>query len=161
MKKHTTISIALLALLCCACEEKQVGGDWDFHDAYILDGENLIEAHGYTVELPAQQCTVDLQIVSSGIYNQQSIDLDHFGMNLPDAISVTLTKKLEEAEIYDYNVDSWGVVHKDRPRYLQTVSISAKQNAFKLPRIVKFRIWTPGALDSSAADITVRQAGTK
>ena len=50
MKKHTTISIALLALLCCACEEKQVGGDWDFHDAYILDGENLIEAHGYTVE---------------------------------------------------------------------------------------------------------------
>lgn len=84
MKKHTTISIALLALLCCACEEKQVGGDWDFHDAYILDGENLIEAHGYTVELPAQQCTVDLQIVSSGIYNQQSIDLDHFGMNLPD-----------------------------------------------------------------------------
>ena len=148
MKKHTTISIALLALLCCACEEKQVGGDWDFHDAYILDGENLIEAHGYTVELPAQQCTVDLQIVSSGIYNQQSIDLDHFGMNLPDAI-------------YDYTVDSWGVVHKDRPRYLQTVSISAKQNAFKLPRIVKFRIWTPGALDSSAADITVRQAGTK
>ena len=150
MKKHTTISIALLALLCCACEEKQVGGDWDFHDAYILDGENLIEAHGYTVEF-----------VSSGIYNQQSIDLDHFGMNLPDAISVTLTKKLEEAEIYDYTVDSWGVVHKDRPRYLQTVSISAKQNAFKLPRIVKFRIWTPGALDSSAADITVRQAGTK
>lgn len=105
MKKHTTISIALLALLCCACEEKQVGGDWDFHDAYILDGENLIEAHGYTVELPAQQCTVDLQIVSSGIYNQQSIDLDHFGMNLPDAISVTLTK------------------NSKRPRYTTTPSI--------------------------------------
>ena len=148
-------------MLCCACEEKQVGGDWDFHDAYILDGENLIEAHGYTVELPAQQCTVDLQIVSSGIYNQQSIDLDHFGMNLPDAISVTLTKKLEEAEIYDYTVDSWGVVHKDRPRYLQTVSISAKTKCVQTPQNCKIQDLDTGALDSSAADITVRQAGTK
>ncbi len=161
MKKHITILVALFAIFCCACEEEQVGGDWDFHDAYILDGENLVEAHNYTLELPAQQCTVDLQIVSSGIYSQRSIDLDHFGMNLPDAISVTLTKGLEEAEIYDYSIDSWGVVHKDRPRYLQTVSISAKQNAFILPRIMRFRIWTPGSLDSGAADITIRQAGAK
>lgn len=146
-------------MLGWSCEEKMDGGDWDFHDAYILDGENLVEAHNHTIELPAQQCSIDVKIVSSGIYSQQSIDLDHFGMNLPDAISITLTKKLEEADIYDYAVDSWGVVHKDRPRYLQALSISAKQNVLKLPKIVKFRIWTPGALDSSAADITVRQGG--
>ena len=113
MKNHTKILVILLAILCCACEEKSVGGDWDFHDAYVLDGENLVEAHNYTLELPAQQCTVDLRIVSSGIHSQQAIDTDHFGMNLPHAFSLTLMEPLEEAEIYDYAVDSWGVVHKD------------------------------------------------
>ena len=161
MKNHTKILVILLAILCCACEEKSVGGDWDFHDAYVLDGENLVEAHNYTLELPAQQCTVDLRIVSSGIHSQQAIDTDHFGMNLPHAFSLTLMEPLEEAEIYDYAVDSWGVVHKDRPRYLQTLRISAKQNTFILPRIMKFRIWTPGSLDSSAADVTIWQAGAK
>ena len=160
MKNHTKILVILLAILCCACEEKSVGGDWDFHDAYVLDGENLVEAHNYTLELPAQQCTVDLQIVSQGIYRQTSIDTDHFGQNLPHAFSLTLLTPRDEAEVYDYIVDSCGVVHKEWPRYLQTLRISAKQNTFILPRIMRFHIWSESPRVGAAA-VTIRQAGER
>ena len=160
MKNHTKILVILLAILCWGCKEEEVGGDWDFRDAYILDGENLVEAHNYTLELPAQQCTVDLQIVSQGIYRQTSIDTDHFGQNLPHAFSLTLLTPRDEAEVYDYIVDSWGVVHKEWPRYLQTIRISAKQNTFILPRIMRFRIWSESPM-VGAADVTIWQAGAK
>lgn len=62
----------------------------------------MIYAHNHTVELPAQQCSIDLQIVSEGISGQSSIDADHFGQNLPDAFSLTLLTPRHEAEIYDY-----------------------------------------------------------
>ena len=158
MKTYTTLLVTFLAMLCWSCEEEQVGGDWNFRDACILDGGNLVEAHNYTIDLPAQQCTVDLKIVSSGINSQQAIDTDHFGMNLPDTFSLTLMETLEEAEIYDYTVDSWGVVHKEWPRYLQTLRISATENSFILARIMKFRIWSEDP-QVGAADLTIRQAG--
>ena len=158
MKRYITLLIASTAMLGWSCKEEMDGGDWAFRDACILDGGNLVEAHDYTLELPAQQCTVDLQIVSSGIYRQTSIDTDHFGQNLPDAFSLTLMEPLQEAEIYDYIVDSWGVEHKDRPRYLQTVRITATENRFFLPRIMRFRLWTENP-QVGAADITIRQAG--
>ena len=161
MKKYITLLIVLTAMLGWSCKEEMDGGDWDYKDAMILVDQDLIYAHNYTLELPAQQCTVDLQIVSQGIYRQTSIDTDHFGQNLPHAFSLTLLTPRDEAEVYDYIVDSWGVVHKEWPRYLQTIRISAKQNTFILPRIMKFRIWTPGSLDSSAADVTIWQAGAK
>ena len=160
MKKHISILIALCAMLCCACEEEQVGGDWNCRDASILDGGNLVEAHNYTLELPAKQCSVNLQIVSSGINRQTAIDTDHFGQNLPHAFSLTLLETLDEAEIYDYTVDSWGVVHKEWPRYLQTIRITATENRSIIPRIMRFRLWTEDP-QVGAADITILQAGAK
>ena len=87
MKKYIIPLIALTALTGWGCEEEMVGGDWDYKDAMILVGQELIYAHNHTVELPAQQCSIDLQIVSEGISGQSSIDADHFGQNLPDAFS--------------------------------------------------------------------------
>ena len=121
MKKYIIPLIALTALTGWGCEEEMVGGDWDYKDAMILVGQELIYAHNHTVELPAQQCSIDLQIVSEGISGQSSIDADHFGQNLPDAFSLTLLTPRHEAEIYDYIVDSWGVEHKEWPRYMQTI----------------------------------------
>ena len=88
MKKYIIPLIALTALTGWGCEEEMVGGDWDYKDAMILVGQELIYAHNHTVELPAQQCSIDLQIVSEGISGQSSIDADHFGQNLPDAFSL-------------------------------------------------------------------------
>jgi|GEM_PF-707070 len=158
IKKQITLLIALTALLGWGCEEEMVGGDWNYKDAMILVGQELIYAHNHTVELPAQQCSIDLQIVSDGISGQSSIDADHFGQNLPDAFSLTLLTPRDEAEIYDYIVDSWGVEHKDWPRYMQTIRITATENRFIIPRIMRFRLWTENP-QVGAADITVRQAG--
>ena len=137
-----------------------VGGDWDYKDAMILVGQELIYAHNHTVELPAQQCSIDLQIVSEGISGQSSIDADHFGQNLPDAFSLTLLTPRHEAEIYDYIVDSWGVEHKEWPRYMQTIRMTATENRFIIPRIMRCRLWTESP-QVGAADITIRQAGAK
>ena len=160
MKKYIIPLIALTARTGWGCEEEMVGGDWDYKDAMILVGQELIYAHNHTVELPAQQCSIDLQIVSEGISGQSSIDADHFGQNLPDAFSLTLLTPRHEAEIYDYIVDSWGVEHKEWPRYMQTIRITATENRFIIPRIMRCRLWTESP-QVGAADITIRQAGAK
>ena len=160
MKKQIAILIALTTVLGWSCEEEMVGGDWDYKDAKILVGQELIYAHNHTIELPAQQCSIDLQIISQGIYRQTSIDADHFGQNLPDAFSLALLTPRDEAEVYDYIVDSWGGEHKEWPRYLQTIRISATENRFIIPRIMRFRLWTESPM-VGAADITIQQAGAK
>ena len=58
MKKYIIPLIALTALTGWGCEEEMVGGDWDYKDAMILVGQELIYAHNHTVELPAQQCSI-------------------------------------------------------------------------------------------------------
>lgn len=158
MKKYKTLLIALTAVLGWGCDKEMDGGDWNYKDAMILVGQELIYAHNHTIELPAQQCSVDLQIVSEGISGQTSIDTGHFGQNQPDAFSLTLLTPREEAEIYDYAVDSWGVVHKDWPRYLQSIRIIATENKSLRPRTMRFRLWTEDPM-VGAADLTIRQAG--
>ena len=45
MKKYIIPLIALTALTGWGCEEEMVGGDWDYKDAMILVGQELIYAH--------------------------------------------------------------------------------------------------------------------
>ena len=49
MKKYIIPLIALTALTGWGCEEEMVGGDWDYKDAMILVGQELIYAHNHTV----------------------------------------------------------------------------------------------------------------
>lgn len=160
MKKYIIPLIALTALTGWGCEEEMVGGDWDYKDAMILVGQELIYAHNHTVELPAQQCSIDLQIVSEGISGQSSIDADHFGQNLPDAFSLTLLTPRHEAEIYDYIVDSWGVEHKEWPRYRKPFRITAHGKPIYHPATAVPPLGRK-VLQVGAADITIRQAGAK
>ena len=44
MKKYIIPLIALTALTGWGCEEEMVGGDWDYKDAMILVGQELIYA---------------------------------------------------------------------------------------------------------------------
>ena len=70
MKKIFAILIALSALPNFSCKEKEeeyTEGGLVFGGIYMLDGQQLVETDGYILELPAEQNTVELRIVSKGV----------------------------------------------------------------------------------------------
>ena len=70
MKKIFAILIALSALSNFSCKEKEeeyTEGGLVFGGIYMLDGQQLVETDGYILELPAEQNTVELRIVSKGV----------------------------------------------------------------------------------------------
>ena len=127
MKKIFAILIALSALSNFSCKEKEeeyTEGGLVFGGIYMLDGQQLVETDGYILELPAEQNTVELRIVSKGV---QEFGIGGYPMSgLGEykvegfTIKVTPDPASEKLEIYDYiDVEYKGEQHRI-PRYLQT-----------------------------------------
>lgn len=77
MKKIFAILIALSALSNFSCKEKEeeyTEGGLVFGGIYMLDGQQLVETDGYILELPAEQNTVELRIVSKVFKSSVSED---------------------------------------------------------------------------------------
>lgn len=95
----------------------------------MLDGQQLVETDGYILELPAEQNTVELRIVSKGV---QEFGIGGYPMSgLGEykvegfTIKVTPDPASEKLEIYDYiDVEYKGEQHRV-PRYLQTLHLGA------------------------------------
>lgn len=128
MKKIFAILIALSALSNFSCKEKEeeyTEGGLVFGGIYMLDGQQLVETDGYILELPAEQNTVELRIVSKGV---QEFGIGGYPMSgLGEykvegfTIKVTPDPASEKLEIYDYiDVEYKGEQHRI-PRYLQTL----------------------------------------
>ena len=98
----------------------------------MLDGQQLVETDGYILELPAEQNTVELRIVSKGV---QEFGIGGYPMSgLGEykvegfTIKVTPDPASEKLEIYDYiDVEYKGEQHRI-PRYLQTLRLGADTN---------------------------------
>ena len=109
MKKIFAILIALSALSNFSCKEKEeeyTEGGLVFGGIYMLDGQQLVETDGYILELPAEQNTVELRIVSKGV---QEFGIGGYSMSgLGEykvegfTIKVTPDPASEKLEIYDY-----------------------------------------------------------
>ena len=135
MKKIFAILIALSALSNFSCKEKEeeyTEGGLVFGGIYMLDGQQLVETDGYILELPAEQNTVELRIVSKGV---QEFGIGGYPMSgLGEykvegfTIKVTPDPASEKLEIYDYiDVEYKGEQHRV-PRYLQTLHLGADTN---------------------------------
>ena len=136
MKKIFAILIALSALSNFSCKEKEeeyTEGGLVFGGIYMLDGQQLVETDGYILELPAEQNTVELRIVSKGV---QEFGIGGYPMSgLGEykvegfTIKVTPDPASEKLEIYDYiDVEYKGEQHRV-PRYLQTLHLGADTNS--------------------------------
>ena len=138
MKKIFAILIALSALSNFSCKEKEeeyTEGGLVFGGIYMLDGQQLVETDGYILELPAEQNTVELRIVSKGV---QEFGIGGYPMSgLGEykvegfTIKVTPDPASEKLEIYDYiDVEYKGEQHRV-PRYLQTLHLGAEHRTAK------------------------------
>lgn len=166
MKKIFAILIALSALSNFSCKEKEeeyTEGGLVFGGIYMLDGQQLVETDGYILELPAEQNTVELRIVSKGV---QEFGIGGYPMSgLGEykvegfTIKVTPDPASEKLEIYDYiDVEYKGEQHRV-PRYLQTLHLGADTNTGQQKEIrIRFITNIPNYW-MEWSQLTVRQAG--
>ena len=153
MKKHIAVLIALFAILNSSCEKEDMDGGWQIHCVYILQNDELVSAHGYTIEIPSKQSSIELQLVA--------LEIDQLWiLNKSDAISVErLTDcSSEDVVVYDSLARSGDGRYWKVPRYIQTIRISADANNGKRSRTMKFRLATTNEMPE-CADMTVRQSG--
>ena len=96
----------------------------------MLDGQQLVETDGYVLELPAEQNTVELRIVSKGVQEfgiGENIPMSGLGEYKVEGFTIKVTPDpaSEKLEIYDYiDVEYKGEQHRI-PRYLQTLRLGA------------------------------------
>ena len=166
MNKIFAILIALSALSNFSCKEKEeeyTEGGLVFGGIYMLDGQQLVETDGYILELPAEQNTVELRIVSKGV---QEFGIGGYPMSgLGEykvegfTIKVTPDPASEKLEIYDYiDVEYKGEQHRI-PRYLQTLRLGADTNTGQQKEIrIRFITNIPNYW-MEWSQLTVRQAG--
>ena len=155
MKKIFAILIALSALSNFSCKEKEeeyTEGGLVFGGIYMLDGQQLVETDGYILELPAEQNTVELRIVSKGV---QEFGIGGYPMSGLGEYKVEGFK----LEIYDYiDVEYQGEQHCV-PRYLQTLRLGADTNTGQQKEIrIRFITNIPNYW-MEWSQLTVRQAG--
>ena len=158
--------IALSALSNFSCKEKEeeyTEGGLVFGGIYMLDGQQLVETDGYILELPAEQNTVELRIVSKGV---QEFGIGGYPMSgLGEykvegfTIKVTPDPASEKLEIYDHiDVEYKGEQHRI-PRYLQTLRLGADTNTGQQKEIrIRFITNIPNYW-MEWSQLTVRQAG--
>lgn len=153
MRKHIAILIASFAILNVSCEEKEWLGGWESHDVYLLQTDELVPAHGYTVDVPSEAGSVELQVVALKITGIRVL-------SKADALSVeSLTDcTSEDAVVYDYLTGYSDGEARQYPRYVQTIRISVDANKGKRSRTMRFRLVTASGYPE-CADMTVRQAG--
>ena len=166
MKKIFAILIALSALSNFSGKDKEeeyTEGGLVFGGIYMLDGQQLVETDGYILELPAEQNTVELRIVSKGV---QEFGIGGYPMSgLGEykvegfTIKVTPDPASEKLEIYDYiDVEYKGEQHCV-PRYLQTLRLGADTNTGQQKEIrIRFITNIPNYW-MEWSQLTVRQAG--
>ncbi len=69
MKRLLVLLLAGCALLTsCKEEDSRLGTRAGHDDAFVLAGDRLVPAHRYVVDFPAAGGTVDLALLSSGMY---------------------------------------------------------------------------------------------
>lgn len=153
MKIRFAVYIALIAILGGACDEHQDGPSFIVHGVYILQNEELVCAHNYTVDIPSQQGTVELKLVAQPIRRIRKLsESDHISVDLVTDCSS------EDAIVYDYlSIPSDGQILKE-PRYIQVIRINAEENSGKSSRTMKFRMETSSGIPE-CADLSIRQVG--
>ena len=144
MKKIFAILIALSALSNFSCKEKEeeyTEGGLVFGGIYMLDGQQLVETDGYILELPAEQNTVELRIVSKGV---QEFGIGGYPMSGLGEYKVEGEYKGEQHRV---------------PRYLQTLHLGADTNTGQQKEIrIRFITNIPNYW-MEWSQLTVRQAG--
>ena len=161
MKKLFAILLAVCSLLNIACKKEKVGIDgpaFSYDEILVVENDELVLAHEYVLNFPAQGGAVDVKIVSPGMYYSRPLVLSNqFVVELLDDISED-----PESHLYDYvEQEMLNGKIKVSPRYLQTLRITAEQNKQSASRSSKLDIQTGGRLECSRAIITLRQAGIK
>lgn len=169
MKKLFVIGIALLAISNFSCkeeEEENTNGGLVFGGIYILDEQQLVEADRYLLELPAEQSTVELRIVSKGIegFGIEKYPMFGLGEYKVDGFSIKVEPDpaSEKLDIYDYIDVEFNEKQYRVPRYLQTLRLRADANTEEQKKEICIGLTTkiPNYL-REWCEITVRQAGVK
>lgn len=153
MDKIINCVLALSFVFMGSCEKEDAKGGWFVHGVYILQNDELVQAHDHTIEIPSKEGSIELQLVAEEI-------TQIWILNKSDAISVECLTDCssEDAVVYDYLTLSGDGRFWKVPRYIQTIRISADANNGKRSRTMKFRLTTTSAIPE-CADMTVRQSG--
>ena len=122
LRKFTILlsALAVFAFIVCSCEKKL--GGFSFSRIYILEGDELQDAQGYTVNLPASGGEKDLRVVypePNSVYRRLSIFYDK---KIADGTSVAV---LDDEAYYDTERTDY---YYEISRYVRTVRISAERN---------------------------------
>lgn len=162
MKRLFVLLLAGSALLNISCKE-EVGIDgtiFSYDDTFVWEDGELVLAHEYVLNFPAQGGSLDLKIVSSGmLYGGPGASSDQFAVELLDKIDDD-----PESNIYDYvDAKMIGGGIERLPRYLQTLRITAERNKRSGSRSAKLDIQTNSlsGREAARAIVTLRQAGAK
>lgn len=162
MKKLFALLFIGCMLLNISCEDDGViaGGDLAYDEIFVWEDGELVLAHKYGLNFPAQGGVIDVKIVSPGMHYRTPLTLaNQFVVELLDSIDEN-----PESYIYDYVEEKMmnGTI-KRTPRYLQTLRITAERNKRSGSRRAKLDIQTSTILgfDGARAIITLRQAGAK
>ena len=124
MKKFTTLlsALAVFAFIVCSCEKNPGGMEYSSSVIYILEGDELRDAQGYTVSLPASGCEKDLRVV----YPETNTPLARLSIFYDKKITDgTSAAVLDDEAYYDTVRTDY---YDEFPRYVSTVRISAGRN---------------------------------
>ena len=164
MKKLLTILFAGCAFIACKnenkdSEQRMVGPDPTYTDAFVLDNDRLVMAHRYVFEMPAQGGEYELKIVSAGISHSSAVEVS------AESFDAELLTLFENADVYDY-IDMLRGPHGNmttvqEPRYLQTIRIVVQTNGTAKERSAVLTVRTMGGLEGGLSEISLRQAGAK
>ena len=161
MSKLFTLLLVLGTIVSTACEEKlSIGPSLTYRETFVMEGEKLVQAHKYVVNFPATGGTVDLKIVSWGIYNPESPS-ERFKIEVLDKLNSS-DDNLQVPVYGDIAEEMPGNGSQLLPKYLQTLRITAQPNNSPKQQNEKWTLWTYSGYDDVArADILFRQAGKK
>lgn len=164
MKKLLAILLAGCTFIACKNENKDNrrlidGPDPTYTDAFVLETDQLVMAHRYVFEMPAQGGEYELKIVSAGISHPSAVEVS------AGSFDTELLTLFGNAEVYDYIDVLRGPLGNmttvQEPRYLQTIRIVVQANATAKERSAILTVRTMGGLEGGLAEISLRQAGAK
>ena len=104
------------------CEKIDGGIRYSSSVIYILEGDELRDAHGYTVSLPASGCEKDLRVVYPKMNTPYSGIAVFADKKITDGTSAAV---LDDEAYYDTVRTDY---YDEFPRYVSTVRISAGRN---------------------------------
>lgn len=141
--KRLIFFIAFLSLFI-SCT--RIGG-WKYESIFIYEDGDLIEAHGYKLNVPSEGGEVRFDVVSFGVWLLKYSGGDDF------VIVDDIKWPLNEEDVYEK-----GMFPNSQHKYKQTISLSIPQNIKASGRESKMTLFSDAG-NGYRAEITIRQAG--